>query len=176
MRDVWLTIAVTAFMTFLVATYFKTDNEMGFSASKEERSVMEEVQCATQVRPQEDLQPMTDDDLRNKLRQFGEHVGPITDSTRRILEKKLATYLNVDCQSNEKGQGDHVDNKEDRSCDNNVNDNVQKVAQTTTQENGNSNKEDMTTQPTDAPCSSYFGVAVPAEITCPDAGKNLFLL
>lgn len=100
----------------------------------------------------EDANVMTDDQLREKLHHFGEPVGPITATTRRLLEKKLEFYLTG------KKSGDQVKDQSQGDCN--------AANGHTDCSNGQSEAEDISPAP-----RTFYGVALPADMECVDQGK-----
>ena len=49
-----------------------------------------------------DVQQYSDSELRERLRSYGENVGPVTDSTRNVLRKKLAKLMDSQAQNLER--------------------------------------------------------------------------
>lgn len=45
------------------------------------------------------MSSLTDEELRNKLKNHGFEAGPITPATRRVYERKLERLVNEDLQS-----------------------------------------------------------------------------
>lgn len=64
----------------------------GFSSDEEEPSLLD----TSHINRETDLKNLTNDEIFYKLKELGETVGPILDSTRSIYEKRLSRVLNDD--------------------------------------------------------------------------------
>ncbi|XP_003747618.1 lamina-associated polypeptide 2 [Galendromus occidentalis] len=64
----------------------------GFSSDEEESVLLD----TSHINRETDLKNLTNDELFYKLKELGETVGPILDSTRSIYEKRLSRVLNDD--------------------------------------------------------------------------------
>lgn len=64
----------------------------GFSSDEEEPVLLD----TSHINRETDLKNLTNDEIFYKLKELGETVGPILDSTRSIYEKRLSRVLNDD--------------------------------------------------------------------------------
>lgn len=67
-----------------------------------------------------EVEKLSDDDLYNKLREFGQNVGPVLVNTRRVYEKKLIKLITSGRQTNGYDTVNSHDNKNDEFSDSDV--------------------------------------------------------